>query len=238
MDNRFLRGRDAGGSLIIRGNLGVEMKTKKELSAQKLKAYLASQGTPSALRAAGWTPSDLLAAGWTPSDLLAAGWTPSDLLAAGWTPSALRAAGWTPSDLLAAGWTPSALLAAGWTPSDLRDAQKEWDEIPVLEKPYTRLLSEIESGARKHNQSTFGPDCDPKKNLCGTPMCTAGHLVNMAGDIGYKLKDKYGWNIAATMIHRKSRPDVPPQNFGTIPQEFAMAYIRERAKEEAENNEI
>ena len=92
-------------------------------------------------------------------------------------------------------------------------------------------------GKRIHNQADFGPDCDPKKNLCKTPMCTAGHLVNMAGKIGYQLKEKYGWIIAATLIHKKSRPDVSPQNFGGIPQKFAMAYIEERAAEENKQEE-
>jgi len=94
------------------------------------------------------------------------------------------------------------------------------------------MLVEIQSNSRKHDQSTFGPNVDPGKNLCGTPMCTAGHLVNMAGEAGYKLKDKYSWQKAARLIHMKSRPDVPPQNFGAIPQKFAMAYIEERAAEE------
>ena len=235
---------------------------KKNLTERKMKAFLASQGGLSALRAAGFTPSDLRASGFTPSDLIAAGWTPSDMRSSGFTPSALRAAGftpsdlrssgwtpsdmrssgftpsdmraarWTPSDLIAAGFTPSDMRASGWTPSALRAAEEEWDSIPVLEKPYSRLLAEIKAGKRKHDQSTFGPDCDPKTNLCGTSMCTAGHLVNMAGEIGYKLKDKYDWQIAARLIHMKSRPDVPPQNFGGIQQEFAMAYIEERAAEE------
>ncbi len=206
-------------------------------------ALIAAGWTPSALRAAGWTPSDLRAAGWTPSDLRAAGWTPSALIEAGWTPSALIeagwspsaliAAGWTPSDLRAAGWTPSALIAAGWTPSDLIAAEEEWESIPTLIKPYTALLEQIKAGQRIHKQSVFGPECDPKTNLCKTPMCTAGHLVNMAGEIGYKLREKYGWEGAATLIHRKSCPDVAPQNFGSIPQEYAMAYIEERAAEEA-----
>ena len=222
--------------------------TTLEKNKQKLLAFLACQNSPSSLKAAGWTPSDLKAAGWTPSDLKAAGWTPSslkaaawtpsDLKAAGWTPSDLKAAGWTPSDLKAAGWTPSDLMAAGWTPSDLMAAGwtpsdlKEFEDVPVLVKPYSTMLARIEAGQILHMQSTFGPDCDPKTNLCKTPMCTAGHLVNMAGKIGYELKRKYGWEIAAAIIHRKSRPDVPPQNFGGIPQEMAMAYIRERAAEE------
>ncbi len=220
------------------------MKNKPSLTDQKVKAFLATDNPPSDLRAAGWTPSALRAAGWTPSDLRAAGWTPgalraagwtlSALIAAGWTPSDLRAAGWTPSDLIAAGWTPSDLIAAGWTPSDLEQVQKEWDAIPKIPKLYTRLLSDIEAGKRKHDQSTWGPECDPATNLCKTPMCSAGHLVNLAGEVGYALKAKYGWPGAARMIHMKNRPDVPSQNFGSIPQAFAMAYIRERAAEEAD----
>ena len=132
------------------------------------------------------------------------------------------------SALRALGYTASALLAAGYTASDL----KEWEEIPKLDKPYSRLLDDIKAEKRIHNQSDFGPGCDPKTNLCKTPMCTAGHLVNMAGEIGYRLKEKYGWQDAAALIHYKSRPEVPPQNFGAIPQEFAMAYIEERAAEE------
>jgi hypothetical protein len=55
----------------------------------------------------------------------------------------------------------------------------------------------------------------------------------MAGEVGYRLKEKYGWEGAAALIHYKSRPDVPPQNFGGIPQSWAMAYIEERAEEES-----
>src|SRR3990167_5050627 len=209
-------------------------KAKKQAmppDAQAVMAHLASENGPSALIAAGWTPSALIAAGWTPSALIAAGWTPSGLRAAGWTPSGLRAAGWTPSDLRAAGWTPSDLRAAGWTPSDLRAAEEEWASIPVIPKLYTQLLKAIESEERIHDQSTFGPE--HPNNVCETPMCTAGHLVNMAGEVGYELKKKYGFPVAARLIHLKSRPDAPPQNYGSIPQDFAMAYIRERAKEES-----
>ena len=138
-----------------------------------------------------------------------------------------------PAALIAAGWTPSALRAAGWTPSDLAEADADWDSIPALPNLYTNLANAIESGDRKHDQQTWGPDADPGQNLCGTAMCTAGHLVNMAGPAGYALRHKYGWAGAARMIHAKNRPDVPPQNFGSIPQKFAMAYIRQRAAEEA-----
>jgi hypothetical protein len=106
-------------------------------------------------------------------------------------------------------------------------------KIPEVKNPYLRMLADIEAGKRCHQQSTFGPDdAYPDMNICGTPMCTAGHLVNMAGPDGYALKDRLGYAGAATLIHMKSRPDVPPQNFGNIPQKWALAYIEARAAEE------
>lgn len=36
-------------------------------------------------------------------------------------------------------------------------------------------------------------------------------------------------------LDKASRPDVPPQNFQNIPQEWALAYIEERAAEEEAN---
>ena len=166
------------------------------------------------------------------SDLIAAGYTLSDLRAAGWTPSDLRAAGWTPSDLIAAGWTPSALRAAGWTLSDLRAA---FGEIPVLEKPYTRLLADINAKKRQFRQSTWGPEGapTPEPNICNTPMCTAGHLVSMAGEAGWALKERYGFAGAALLIHDAAHPGVPAQNFGAIPDAWALAYIEEMAEREA-----
>jgi len=106
------------------------------------------------------------------------------------------------------------------------------DSVPKLELPYTRMLEQIREGQRIHKQSTFGPECDPGENICGTPMCTAGHLVNMAGAAGYDLKNKIGWHSAAFIIHKKAHPDYPAQNFGNIDQDFAMAYIEEMAERE------
>jgi len=100
-----------------------------------------------------------------------------------------------------------------------------WDLVPYVKEPYTTLLNDIKAKKRVHNQSTFGPDCDPKENLCGTQMCTAGHLVNEAGEHGYALMRQYGWEKAAALIHIKSHPDAPTQNFGGIEQSHAIAYI-------------
>ena len=109
------------------------------------------------------------------------------------------------------------------------------DALPVLDKPYTRMLEGINSGQRKHSQSTFGPeDCNAETNICGTAMCTAGHLVNMAGAAGYAMKQEYGWVVAATAVHYKAHPNLPVQNFGDIPQDHAMAYIEHMAEIEGQ----
>ncbi|MFN0131261.1 MAG: hypothetical protein ACKVW3_01820 [Phycisphaerales bacterium] len=199
---------------------------------------LAAGWTPSALRDAGWTPSDMRDAGWTPSDLRAAGWTPSDLRAAGWTPSDLRDAGWTPSDLRDAGWTPSDMRAAGWTPSDLRAADPDLarlaDALPVLENPYSRLWEDIQAKRRAHDQLQFGPYSDPGENVCGTAMCTAGHLVHMAGEPGYAIVQQYGFMVAATLIAERAHPGWPQQNYGVIRQDLAIAFIEAMAAREKE----
>lgn len=113
-----------------------------------------------------------------------------------------------------------------------KEVKEFWDAVPLLHKPYPTLLKDIQEKKRIHDQSTFGEieEFDPEANVCGTNMCTAGHLVNMAGEPGYKLKDQYGWATAAAIIHQKAHPNIPHQNFSSIPQDWAIAYIEEMAK--------
>ncbi len=118
----------------------------------------------------------------------------------------------------------------------IKKIEELWESVPLIENPYTTLLVDIKEKRRVHSQSTFGPDCDPKTNLCGTQMCTAGHLVNMAGNEGYLLKKKYGWQKAASLIHIKVHPDAPTQNFGNIEQSHAIAYIELMADFEGREN--
>ncbi len=104
---------------------------------------------------------------------------------------------------------------------------KFWDSVPKLENFYSNLLLEINNKQRTHCQSTFGDieDFDPTKNVCGSQMCTAGHLVNVAGERGYELKKEFGFATSAEFIHKKSYPDAPCQDFGNIPQSWAISYI-------------
>jgi len=63
-------------------------------------------------------------------------------------------------------------------------------------------------------------------------MCNSGHTVNFAGEEGYKLADRLGFPLAAALIHNASRPDVSRPRYDSYPDEWAMAYIAARAKEE------
>ena len=160
-------------------------------------------------------------------DALAAGSSLHDALAAGYSLRSALAAGYSLPDALDAGCSLRDALAAGYSLHDALAA------TPKIEAPYTRMLADIREHRRIHNQGTFGPDADPANNLCKTQMCTAGHLVNMAGAEGYALKHKFGWHIAAALIHEKAHPGWPCQNFNSIPQAWAIAYIEEMAKREA-----
>src|SRR5438874_2197492 len=59
-------------------------------------------------------------------------------------------------------------------------------QIPKVERLYSHMLADIREEKRILDQKTFGPDAGPGENLCGTPMCVAGHTVNLAGPDGYK----------------------------------------------------
>jgi hypothetical protein len=99
--------------------------------------------------------------------------------------------------------------------------------VPTLINPYSTLLKEITEKKRLYKQSEWGDitdfNCD--ENVCESPMCIAGHLVNFAGDIGYKLQKQFGWAKAAGIIHLKTHPDVPVFNFFITSNEIGLAYI-------------
>ena len=192
-------------------------------------ALRAAGCSASALLAAGCSASALRAAGCSASALRAAGCSASALLAAGYSASALLAAGYSASDVLAAGYSASDVLAAGYSASAPREREDLDKRIPLIENPYSKMWADIQAGTRTHDQGTFGPDCDPVTNVCSTAMCTAGHLVQMGGQAGWDLMEEFSFRAAAAMIHAKAHPDWPCQDFGSIRQEWALAYIEEMA---------
>jgi hypothetical protein len=118
----------------------------------------------------------------------------------------------------------------------LGDIKTLVNALPVLENPYSKMWDDLETKRRVHNQTNWGPEeCPAEENICGTQMCTAGHLVNMSGSAGYALKEKVGWANAASFIHQKSTSaQLPEQNYGSIPQAWALAFIEENARMEKE----
>ena len=126
--------------------------------------------------------------------------------------------------------TPAAM--AWITPDQMAARKALWDSVPKVDKLYSSILDGIQSEQRKLDQSTFGPE-EPPANICKTPMCIAGHTVNVAGVAGYALKSRYGFAVAAALIHSKSRPGVPCPRYDSYPAEWALAYIETRAEEES-----
>ncbi|NJN99525.1 MAG: hypothetical protein HC875_38215 [Anaerolineales bacterium] len=139
--------------------------------------------------------------------------------------------------LRSVGYSLSDLISAGYSASDLEEVEDIIKNLPKLVNPYSQLWKEIQEKKRCHQQSTWGPEEEPKNNICGKPMCTAGHLVNMSGKAGYELKNKTSWRVAAELIHRKAHPDIPSQNFGSIQQELALEYIKQMAEYEESQKE-
>ncbi len=151
-------------------------------------------------------------AGVTASQMLRAGCTVSQMLDAGFTMPQMLRAGCTASQMIDTGFTASQMIDAGFTAENLK-----------IENLYTTIHADIKTAKRKHDQSTFGD------NICGTPMCIAGHIINVAGEVGYKLREKLSPAIAAALIHAFSHPDKPCPNFGAYPDEWALAFIEDMA---------
>ena len=123
----------------------------------------------------------------------------------------------------------------GWLSPDQAAAIFGDASIPKVEKLYSKMLAGIRDAKRKLDQSTFGPDEDAGENLCDTPMCIAGHTVNLAGAAGYALKDRFSFEAAARLIHRASCPDTPEPLYGNYPSAWALSYIEEMARLEDES---
>ncbi|HKR03494.1 MAG TPA: hypothetical protein VJY62_02580 [Bacteroidia bacterium] len=109
----------------------------------------------------------------------------------------------------------------------IKEKLDEWESIPVLDKPYSTILKEVNEKKRCYQQSTFGEitEFNPEENICKSAMCLAGHLVHMAGTKGYELRKKYDWFGAATLIHRKAHPELPPMDFFITSQDLGLAYL-------------
>ena len=192
-----------------------------------------------------------LAAGYSLREACDAGYSLSAALAAGYSLLAARAAGYSLSEALAAGYSLGAACAAGYSLSAARAAGyslgeaeiKWWKSAPKIEKPYTTLLSDINNKKRNYRQSDWGDikDFDPNRNICNSPMCIAGHLVNIMGKWGYELlveKCNGSFYQAATIIHNELHPDFPAFIFTITDQDTGLAYIELMVEMENSENPL
>jgi hypothetical protein len=126
------------------------------------------------------------------------------------------------------------------TPAQIAKREDLWARVPAVDRLYTQILKGISEERRVLDQSTFGPDSESEASVCNTPMCIAGHTVNVAGSAGYELLESMRGDFGATaaLIHAKSRPEAPRPRYDSYPNDWALAFIEERAAEEAEGNGI
>ena len=114
----------------------------------------------------------------------------------------------------------------GWlSPDQSKIVTAIYGKIPVLEKPYTKILAAIKEGGTLQMASWH-------KAGCQTTHCVGG-WTNFLAPGGMEFERLFSSpGDAAAQILRKSRPDAPLPNF-TASNEAMMAFITARAKEEA-----
>ena len=97
-------------------------------------------------------------------------------------------------------------------------------QTPIVKNLYSAILETLSEGTNTLEMSI--------PHTCKTTHSIAGWTVHLAGQAGYDLENKAGWQTAATLIHKASCPGTPwPYYYAK--NDAAMAYIRARAKEEA-----
>ena len=138
----------------------------------------------------------------------------------------IEGADWRDREVIARkfGVSPGTLDRRAGSPATLVSIKKFIESVPVLLKPYTRILEAI---ARKGCKLDMG-----EWHQCETVHCAAGWIVHLAGKEGYDLERRLVSTLsAAKCILRKSRPEAPLPNFYAT-NEQALAFIMARAKEE------
>lgn len=113
-----------------------------------------------------------------------------------------------------------------WTylsPSNLDRLKEIQESVPVIDKPYTTILTAIMTDGCSLNMQSW--------HTCKTTHCLGGLTVIKAGDAGRELESRFDTETAVRAILRKSRPEAPLPNFYAR-NEAALAFIQVRAAEE------
>jgi hypothetical protein len=105
--------------------------------------------------------------------------------------------------------------------------REQHPEIPVIDRPDVKILALVEANPACFDQGTWH---------CGTTHCTAGHMVNLAGDAGYALERKLGSTQAAARKLYLAAIGTVPHFYGETGP--ALERLRERAAEQSAPGEI
>lgn len=121
--------------------------------------------------------------------------------------------------------------------ADLRDAKNvpanidatakprhEENDVPLVERINTQILGVVDGDAATGKLEMS------HVHICATTHCMAGWAVHLAGEAGYALERKIGWDHAARLIFRKAGSRVPHFHANN---ERALADLHKRAEKEA-----
>jgi hypothetical protein len=125
-------------------------------------------------------------------------------------------------------------------------------EVPILEKPYSRILEAIETGGELDMLSWHGHDINKystTESFCGTVHCIAGWTIRLCGAQGKALEDVIGPTDAGSAILRASSELEQPCFYGEgyvdeltdvitnahRINRIALETIRDLARQEAES---
>ena len=109
------------------------------------------------------------------------------------------------ADLMRADLTDANLTDANLTDAYLTDAYlRGLPPIPLVKNIDSKILKAVKvEGAL--DMSTW--------HACGTTHCRGGWAIMLAGKAGKKLEEATSSELAAILIYRKARPNMPIPNF-------------------------
>jgi len=92
------------------------------------------------------------------------------------------------------------------------------DAAPAVQKSQSLIIPVVENlHAKIYAAATVTPESLDMSNVhgCSTTHCRAGWAVHLAGDAGYALEKRFGWELAAMKIYDASCPgyEISPVRF-------------------------
>ena len=122
---------------------------------------------------------------------------------------------------------PEPTTGAEWCEHNGIDAFAVAYRVPDID---AKILSLVEQEPTKFDMLNWHGDLEcTVENWCNTTHCRAGYAICLAGQPGFDLQKKYGFELAGKMIYAVSRQDMPlPDFFAT--KDDALDDIRASAE--------